>query len=138
MPETVLAFQYQSFLMKNNDLEQVGLMIECFDTWTTSYGGSDEAAKGKVISELLEHFKTTGHPKHLCRCFGRTPAMATDEDPIESTPPEPRGPASSELKDDPIESTQPSETQQLESDTKPKARKLGRGGRPATGTKGKA
>ena len=66
MPETVLAFRYQSFLMKNNDPEQVGLMIECFDTWTTSYGGSDEAAKGRVISELLEHFKTTGHPKHLC------------------------------------------------------------------------
>ena len=137
MPETPLAFNYQNFLMKNNDPEQVGLMMQCFDTWTTYYGGDGVAAKERVIHELLENFKATGHPKHLCRCFGRRLTTAEDEDPIESTPSEARGQTSSGADDDPIESTQPSETQQLEVDTNPKARKLGRG-RTANSGKGKA
>ena len=138
MPETVLALQYQSFLMKSNDPEQVGLMIENFETWTTSYGGNDETAKGRVIRDLLDNFKATGHPKHLCRCFGRRPTMTKDEDdPIESTPPTASGPASSEVKDDPIEFTQQSETQPLRGDIKTKARRLGRGGPSVTDDRGR-
>jgi hypothetical protein len=108
MPETVLALQYQRFLMKNNDPEQVGLLIENFETWATSYGGDNKTAKERVIQELLDNFKATGHPKHICRCFGKRPNKTEDEDdPIESTLPSGKAPVSSEYKDDPIESTQP-------------------------------
>ena len=124
MPETVLALMYQHFLMKNNDPEQVGLMIECFETWTTSYGGADKTAKEKVVHELLENFKATGHPKHLCRCFGRRPNITKKEDdPIEPTPPLKRGPESSELKDDPIEFTQSSSSHRPQEDTRPRLQK---------------
>ena len=102
MPETVLALNYQSFLMKNNDPEQVGLMIENFETWTTSYGGDNKTAKERVIRELVDNFKATGHPKQLCRCFGKKPKTTEDEDdPIESTPPSGKEPVSSEYEDDP-------------------------------------
>ena len=95
LPECVLALKYQAFLMKNNDPEQVGLMIENHETRTKSYGGESQVAKDRVIQEMLENFKATRRPTHLCRCFGKRPKKTEDEDdPIESTPPPGKEPVS--------------------------------------------
>ena len=88
-------------------------MIENYETWTKSYGGESQVAKDRVIQEMLENFKATGHPTHLCRCFGKRPGTKQDEDgPIKATQPR-KKPASSEDKDDPIEFTPPSTTSRV-------------------------
>ena len=59
--------------MQNRDPDQVGLMIENFETWMKSYGGNDETMKQRALQEILGSFDANGHPKHLCRCFGKKP-----------------------------------------------------------------
>ena len=87
---------------------------------------------------MLDNFKATGHPKHLCRCFGkRAKVNKDDDDPIESTPPAGKEPVSSELKDDPIEFTRPSRTQPLQANNDARGQRLGRSGPSVTDDRGK-
>ena len=90
MPETALAFQYQGFLMKTRDPDTVGLMIGNYETWMKSYGGENETTRQRALLELLNSFEATGHPKHLCRCFGKKPETTKGQsDPGEAARPSP-------------------------------------------------
>ncbi len=73
LPECVLALKYQAFLMKNNDPEQVGLMIENYETWTKSYGGESQVAKDRVIQEMLETSKPPAARHTSAAASGRDP-----------------------------------------------------------------